>query len=289
MTGILLVDKAAGWTSHDVIAKLRGVLGVRRIGHSGTLDPMATGLLVVFLGRATRAVQFAQGDDKEYLARIRFGITTNTQDTTGNILTETPCLIDKSQLEGVLPEFTGKTTQLPPMYSAVRIGGKRLYEMARKGREVERQPRPIEISRLEVTGRHGSDFELLIACSKGTYIRSLCHDIGQKLGCGAVMSGLCRTRAGRFTLSQASSLEEIIARMEKGQVSSLIRPVDLLFEEYRAVTANPGQEAKCRSGAEFAVEAPDGRYRVYGQDGSFLMLGQARSGIMKTVKSFFEV
>ena len=196
MNGILIVDKPAGWTSHDVVAKLRGLLGEKRIGHGGTLDPMATGVLPVFVGRATRAVEFMENAGKEYEALLRPGLETDTQDTTGRVLRETPVKLTAAELEAVLPAFCGEIEQLPPMYSAIKVQGKKLYEYARKGQEAERKPRRVTIERLELLGERKGDFLLRVACSKGTYIRTLCADIGEKLGCGAAMAGLRRTRAG---------------------------------------------------------------------------------------------
>ena len=170
MNGILLIDKEQDWTSNDVVAKLKGILHERRIGHSGTLDPMATGLLVVFIGRATRAVEFAEGHDKRYLASLRLGVTTDTQDTTGNVLkTGDASGVDEAALRAVLDRFTGEQLQTPPMYSAIKVNGRRLYDIARSGGEVERAPRPICVKSIEITGRDGDDWLLDISCSKGTY------------------------------------------------------------------------------------------------------------------------
>ena len=183
MNGILLIDKEQDWTSNDVVAKLKGILHERRIGHSGTLDPMATGLLVVFIGRATRAVEFAEGHDKRYLASLRLGVTTDTQDTTGNVLkTGDASGVDEAALRAVLDRFTGEQLQTPPMYSAIKVNGRRLYDIARSGGEVERAPRPICVKSIEITGRDGDDWPLDISCSKGTYVRTLCNDIGDALG-----------------------------------------------------------------------------------------------------------
>ena len=203
MNGILLVDKPAGWTSHDVVAKLRGVLGERRMGHSGTLDPMATGLLVVFAGRATRAVSFSENHTKCYEAHLRLGLTTDTQDTTGTVLSRSECAVSRAELEAVLPQFRGDILQVPPMYSALKVDGKKLYEIARRGGEVARKARPVTIGELTVLGEADGDYVLRVRCSKGTYIRTLCHDIGAALGCGGVMSALRRTEVGAYRVSDA--------------------------------------------------------------------------------------
>lgn len=289
MNGILLVDKPAGFTSHDVIAKLRGILKERRIGHSGTLDPMATGLLTVFLGRATRAVQFAENQNKVYDGALRLGITTDTQDITGTVLTHTEHSIGEDELKEVFSRFVGELKQLPPMYSAVKKDGKKLYELARKGVEVEREPRDVTIYSLEYTGRQGEDFLFRAACSKGTYIRTLCHDIGRTLGPGAVLTSLRRREAGQFSVKDAHTLEEISEAAAQGRAGELLFPVDRLFQEHPAVTVNAADEAKCRCGNRFFTNAGDGCYRVYSEAGEFLMLGRAQGGEMSTVKSFFEV
>ena len=284
MNGIILVDKPQDWTSHDVVGKLRGILHERRIGHSGTLDPMATGLLVVFVGRATRAVEFAEAHSKEYVAGLRLGIATDTQDITGNFLCETEHNIGENELKSVLSEFQGEIQQLPPMYSAIKVGGKKLYELARKGETVERKPRTVNISKLELAGTENGDFILDICCSKGTYVRTLCNDIGEKLGCGACMSSLRRIKAGNFSISDAHTLTEIAENPEK-----YILPVDLLFSEYPALTVNSAHEQKLRNGSIIKSAAADGRYRVYGESGEFLLLADVIQGSLKTVKNFFEV
>ena len=287
MNGIVIVDKPQNWTSMDVCAKLRGVFHEKRIGHGGTLDPMATGVLPVFVGRATRAVEFAADSEKEYIAGFKLGVVTNTQDTAGEVLEERPVSVTREDLEAALKKFRGEIDQVPPMYSAVKIGGKKLYELARKGREVERKPRHIVIKELKITRCIGpAEYELRVRCSKGTYIRTLCHDIGQALGCGGCMSALRRSMAGGFTLEDAVPLEDILSAPDP---AALLRPVDGLFMEHPAVTLDAARERRCRCGNDFPCDAPDGLYRVYGADGEFLMLGRAEGGRMKTVKSFFEV
>jgi tRNA pseudouridine 55 synthase len=285
-SGIIIIDKPADWTSHDVIAKCRGIFRQRRIGHAGTLDPMATGVLPVFVGRATRAVEFAIDGEKTYLARCRFGQISDTQDSTGRILEERIVDITQADLEAALPRFLGAQTQLPPMYSAIKINGKKLYDLARKGKEVERTPRPITIHRLELTAFDGCTATLLVQCSKGTYIRTLCHDLGQYLGCGALMSGLRRTAACGYGEAQAVTLEQLQGCPDPSQ---LLMPVDSLFQMYPSIDITLEQTQKCRNGLAFPCAAPDGTYRVYGPDGEFLMLGHCKAKIMSTIKSFYEV
>ena len=209
-SGILVVDKPAGWTSMDVCAKLRGVFHEKRVGHGGTLDPMATGVLPVFVGRATRAVEFAEKSDKEYIAGIKLGVVTNTQDITGEVLEERPVSVSRKELEAALEGFRGDILQIPPMYSAIKIGGKKLYELARKGREVDRPARPVTIKSLELAEQQAENlYTIRVRCSKGTYIRTLCHDIGQALGCGGCMASLRRTMAAGFALEDAVTLEQV--------------------------------------------------------------------------------
>ena len=290
--GIIVIDKPADWTSMDVCAKLRGAFHEKRIGHAGTLDPMATGVLPVFVGRATRAVEFAGESDKEYIAEIKLGVITDTQDTTGNVLETRPVSVARGELEAALAPFRGDILQVPPMYSAVKIGGKKLYELARKGKEVERKPRPVTIRALELL--EGGDpeagvYRLRVLCSKGTYIRTLCHDIGQALGCGGCMGALRRTCAAGFGLDRALSLEAVLAAADRGEAEGLLLPVDDYIARYPALTVDGTGEKRVRNGGALRASGGDGTYRVYGPGGDFLMLGRLERGTLKTVKSFFEV
>ena len=292
--GIIIIDKPAGWTSMDVCAKLRGMFHEKRVGHAGTLDPMATGVLPVFIGRATRAVQYAAESDKEYIAGLKLGVVTNTQDTTGEILEERPVDVTRDQLLAVLEAFHGWIRQVPPMYSAIKVNGKKLYELARKGREVEREPRTVAIRALELldeTPPEGADYLLRVRCSKGTYVRTLCHDIGQALGCGGCMASLRRTRAAGFTLEDSVTLEAVQQAVDRGEGEGLLLPVDSYFAGLPVlVLKNAGAEKKIRNGAALAIrDMPDGEYRVYGMDKTFLALGRVAGGTLTTVKSFFEV
>ena len=289
MNGILLVDKPTGWTSSDVVAKLRGLLHERRIGHSGTLDPMATGLLVVFVGRATRAVEFAESQEKRYLASLRLGLATDTQDITGNRISGEPREISEAELERTLALFRGDIQQIPPMYSAIKVGGKKLYEIARRGGEVERKPRPVHIRELRLLGREGEDWLLDVTCSKGTYIRTLCHDIGQSLGCGGCMSALRRVRVGEFSIENACTLDQVREAADRGEAEKLLLPVDSLFRQDPALSLNARDEKRIRSGGVFPVAVQDGQYRAYGSDGAFLALVRVTGGELKSIKSFFEV
>ena len=287
-SGIIVIDKPADWTSMDVCAKLRGIFREKRVGHSGTLDPMATGVLPVFIGRATRGVEFAEGADKEYLAGLLLGRTTNTQDIWGDTLEERPADAAPRALEEALAAFTGELMQVPPMFSAIKIKGKKLYELARKGVEVERPPRPVAIRSLTLEERLGpAEYLLRVRCSKGTYVRTLCHDIGRALGCGGCMSSLRRTMAAGFTLDQAHTLEEVQAAGDPGR---LLLPVDTLFAGRPALTVGPETERKLRNGMTVALSGcGPGEYRVYGGQGTFLALGRAEAGRLTAIKSFFEV
>lgn len=288
MNGILLIDKPAGWTSHDVVAKLRGILRERRIGHSGTLDPMATGLLVVFVGRATKAVEFAELSDKEYIAGLRLGTVTDTMDITGTVLDKREVRVTREELLSAIESFRGEISQLPPMYSAVKVNGKKLYELARKGREAERKPRRVTVSRLEIMGESCGDCLLSVKCSKGTYIRSLCNDIGEKLGCGGAMFSLRRTSAGIFNVDDAVSIEAVEKAAEAGAAAGLLIPTDRLFAGLPALYIGESEERKCRVGAAFRFLADEGKYRVFSQgNGEFLMLGEARGGTVFSIKNFF--
>ena len=286
MNGIVIVDKPRDWTSQDVTARLRRVFNTRRIGHGGTLDPMATGVLPVFVGRATRAVEFFEHAEKVYETRLRLGIDTDTEDITGTVLAEKPAQVTDGQVEAALAAFRGEISQIPPMYSAIKIGGQKLYDLARKGQTVERPARTVVIHELTLLAREGDTLRLRVHCSKGTYIRTLCRDIGESLGCGGCMAELRRVSAGRFTLADAVPLETLLAAENP---ETYLLSMDALFRDYPAVTLTENQEKRCRNGNDFSVKYPDGRYRAYGKDGAFLMLAQVEQGTMHTVKSFFEV
>ena len=286
MNGIVIVDKPQGWTSQDVTARLRRVFNTRRIGHGGTLDPMATGVLPVFVGRATRGVEFFEHAEKVYETVLRLGITTDTEDITGTVLTEQDVFVTGSMVEEVLTQFRGEIMQIPPMYSALKVNGQKLYDLARKGKEVERQPRPITIHELTLLGMEADGIRLRVHCSKGTYIRTLCKDIGEALGCGGCMAALRRVEAGEYTAAEAVPLQQLL---ETENPEQYLRPVDSMFRNYPQVILTPNQEKRCRNGNSFSMPLEDGTYRAYGQNGEFLMLAKMENGVMSTIKSFFEV
>ena len=286
MNGIVIVDKPQGWTSQDVTAKLRGVFQTRRIGHGGTLDPMATGVLPVFVGRATRGVEFFEHAEKTYETVLRLGITTDTEDITGTVLTEQDAFVTGAMLEAVLAQFRGEIMQVPPMYSALKVNGQKLCDLARKGKEVERKPRPVTIHELTLLGMEADGIHLRVRCSKGTYIRTLCKDIGAALGCGGCMASLRRVSAGAYTAEEAIPLQELI---ETTQPEAYLRGVDTMFSQHPRVELTANQEKRCRCGNSFSINLEPGTYRAYSKTGEFLMLAKVEDGVMSTVKSFFEV
>ena len=286
MNGIVIVDKPSGWTSQDVTARLRRVFDTRRIGHGGTLDPMATGVLPVFVGRATRGVEFFEHAEKTYETLLLPGLTTDTEDVTGTVLQKRQGSLTERDVEAVLPRFRGEILQVPPMYSALKVNGQKLCDLARKGKEVARKPRPITIHELEFLGFQEGMVKLRVRCSKGTYVRTLCKDIGEALGCGGCMAALRRTAAGSYDLSQAVPLQTLLDTQEPEQY---LRSVDTMFSRYEAVTLTPNQETRCRNGNSFSLKKPDGTYRAYSAAGEFLMLAKVENSVMSTIKSFFEV
>ena len=286
MNGIVIVDKPQGWTSQDVTARLRRVFNTRRIGHGGTLDPMATGVLPVFVGRATRGVEFFEHAEKVYETVLMPGVTTDTEDISGTVLTKQDASVTAEQLEAVLLRFRGEIMQVPPMYSALKVDGQKLYELARKGKEVERKPRPITIHELTFLGFCEGGIRLRVHCSKGTYIRTLCKDIGQALGCGGCMAQLRRVSAGEYGVGEAVPLQELLDTTEP---EKYLRTVDTMFRRHPSVTLTPNQEKRCRNGNAFSINLPEGTYRAYSQSGEFLMLAKVEENVMSTIKSFFEV
>ena len=286
MNGIVIVDKPAGWTSQDVTARLRRVFGTRRIGHGGTLDPMATGVLPVFVGRATRGVEFFEHAEKTYETELLLGITTDTEDVTGTVLARRPVSVTPEQVDEALARFRGEIWQVPPMYSALKVNGQKLCDLARKGRQVERQPRPITIHELTLLSREDDVLRLRVRCSKGTYIRTLCKDLGESLGCGGCMRSLRRVQAGEYTIAEAVPLQTLL---DAQAPENYLRSVDTMFRNFPEVTLTANQETRCRNGNAFSVRLPDGTFRAYSQNGEFLMLAKVENSVMSTVKSFFEI
>ena len=292
MQGILIVDKPTDWTSFDVIAKLRGILGTRKLGHSGTLDPMATGVLPVFCGGASKAVDLQLDHTKAYRAVLRLGARTDTGDITGTVLETAPVTAGEKELLEVLPQFVGSQMQTPPMYSAVKINGQPLYKMARQGIEVERKARPIEIFSLEYGGSPAeNEYELTVRCSKGTYIRVLLEEIAAAMGQKGTMSALRRVAAGVYTEADAHTLEEIQAAKNEGPAAleALMLPVESVFGSLPLLTVAPKVEQHLYNGCPTSrYPAADGRYRVRNEAGQFLGLANIVGGVLKVEKLFVE-
>jgi tRNA pseudouridine55 synthase len=292
MQGILIVDKPTDWTSFDVIAKLRGILGTRKLGHSGTLDPMATGVLPVFCGGASKAVDLQLDHTKAYRAVLKLGARTDTGDVTGTVLETAPVTAGEKELLEVLPQFVGSQMQTPPMYSAVKINGQPLYKMARQGIEVERKARPIEIFRLEYGGSPAeNEYELTVRCSKGTYIRVLLEEIAAAMGQKGTMSALRRVAAGVYTEADAHTLEEIQAAKNEGPAAleALMLPVESVFGSLPLLTVAPKVEQHLYNGCPTSrYPAADGRYRVRNEAGQFLGLANIVGGVLKVEKLFVE-
>ncbi|MCL2633824.1 MAG: tRNA pseudouridine(55) synthase TruB [Oscillospiraceae bacterium] len=263
MNGIICVYKPNGFTSFDVIAIMRRLMGTKKIGHSGTLDPMAEGVLPIFVGTATKAVDFCPDTDKSYRASFKIGITTDTQDVTGTVTSDvtdrtynTPCFAPRSRIIEIMEKYTGEIEQIPPMYSAVKVNGKRLYDIARKGGEVERTPRKVTVHSLELEDYGNGEGVLLISCSKGTYVRTIIHDIGQELGFGAVMTALQRTRSNGFTLSDCHDLAELRKTYETApdELLKLLKPVDSLFKDYPKARLDEKQTKMFRNGVSLNAD-----------------------------------
>ena len=292
MQGILIVDKPTDWTSFDVIAKLRGILGTRKLGHSGTLDPMATGVLPVFCGGASKAVDLQLDHTKAYRAVLKLGARTDTGDVTGTVLETAPVTAGEKELLEVLPQFVGSQMQTPPMYSAVKFNGQPLYKMARQGIEVERKARPIEIFSLEYGGSPAeNEYELTVRCSKGTYIRVLLEDIAAAMGQKGTMSALRRVAAGVYTEADAHTLEEIQAAKNEGPAAleALMLPVESVFGSLPLLTVAPKVEQHLYNGCPTSrYPAADGRYRVRNEAGQFLGLANIVGGVLKVEKLFVE-
>jgi len=281
MNGFVSLDKKEGISSFKASSFLRKVYSEKKTGHTGTLDPMATGVLPVAVGKATRFIDFIPDSGKAYTARLRFGVSTDTLDITGKVLSEVEVHVSADDISAVLPDFTGEIYQLPPMYSAISVNGKRLYELARKGVEIEREKRLVNISELKLTGETGeNEFEINVCCSKGTYIRSLISDIGEKLGCGAVMTALRRTSSNGFTIENSFTEEKITADPEK-----TLLPLDFPFLCYNEISVTDKQSVRFSNGGELSADRlgavfSEGIYRVYSRGGVFLGLGEIRDGAL---------
>ncbi|MCM1193591.1 MAG: tRNA pseudouridine(55) synthase TruB [Butyrivibrio sp.] len=296
VNGIIIIDKEPGFTSHDVVAKMRGICGQKKIGHTGTLDPMATGVLPVCLGSGTRLCDMLTDRDKEYITELLLGVETDTQDITGRVLVQRPIRVEEAEVRAACESFLGDYEQIPPMYSALKIDGKRLYELARAGKEVERKARPVKILELEILEYRLPVVKMRVVCSKGTYIRTLCADIGDRLGSGGTMQSLRRTAVGQFTADKAMTLGELQLLKDRGRLEEAVLPVDSVFGdcpalhvsgEYLRLLDN-GNAVYSQQTEEKICYAPGQRVRFYRGDGSFAGIyaydGQSRQ--YKPVKMF---
>lgn len=281
--GVVVVDKPAGMTSFDVVAKMRRAYGTRRVGHTGTLDPMATGVLVVLVGRAAKAAEYVSAGRKVYDAVLKLGVETDTEDTTGSVTATCEVTVTEEEVRAAAESFCGEYMQTPPMYSAKKRGGEKLYDLARQGVTVEREPCRVEVYSIEVTGTERTDeYALRVSCSGGTYIRTLCADIGARLGCGGCMASLRRLETGGFDIREAHTIEEI----ESAPDESLF-PTESLFSGLRSVTLGEKDEFRIRNGQSVRIDgAADGeRLRLCGRDG-FFALGEAGDGRVRQIKLF---
>jgi tRNA pseudouridine55 synthase len=274
MDGLLVIDKPGGWTSHDVVARVRRLTKIRRVGHTGTLDPMATGVLVLCLGQATRLVEYLTGHDKRYQATIRLGVETDTHDAEGQITARQPVDVSAVALQLALAAFVGEIEQVPPMFSALKRDGKKLVDLARKGVKVERAPRPVTIHLIELLTFDSPQATIDVRCSAGTYIRSLAHDLGRQLGCGAHLTALRRTAVGDFTLDQAVSLETFETAAADGSWITFLRPLDAALGQFPAVTLSADDAARARRGMAIPIrdQLEADRVRVYDPTGRIVGL-----------------
>ena len=293
-SGVINIYKEAGYTSHDVVAKLRGILKQKKIGHTGTLDPQAQGVLPVCLGKGTKLCDLLADHDKEYEAVLRLGITTDTQDMEGNVLQESSVQVSEEEVRTCILSFQGEQMQVPPMYSALKVNGKKLYELAREGKVVERKARPVTFHKIEVLWMELPKVKIRVQCSKGTYIRTLCNDIGEKLGCGGCMEELLRTRVERFALEDAVKLDEVQKAMEEGTVDSLILSVDRIFDQYPTAKTTTQGDLLVHNGnrlfSELLQEEPEaesGYVRVYDSEATFIGLFEKKTDQLVPVKMFY--
>lgn len=291
MTGIICVNKHEDITSFGVVAKIRGIMGQRKAGHTGTLDPMATGVLPIMLGGATRFLDYLPDSNKSYRATFMPGMTTDTLDITGTVTGRYPVTVQYGDVQEILQKFTGVIEQVPPMFSAKSVDGVRLYELARQGVEIQRQPCRVEIFSLELVDYSDNRYTIDVTCSKGTYIRSLIDDIGRELGCGAVMTSLCRTGAMGFDLSQCYTLDELQRRRDNGiGFEDCVISVDAMFECYKRISVSPAQAKRFFNGGELDVNRLKQRVdsnemcRVYDPEGVFLGLGRREGDCLKVAR-----
>lgn len=278
MDGFINVYKEKGQTSHDVVNKVRKIFATRKVGHTGTLDPNATGVLPIAVNNATKVIEYMEHDDKTYVAELILGIVTDTEDIWGNILEENFVNVTKDEIEDVIKSFIGKQKQVPPMYSALKVNGKKLYELAREGKVIERETREIEIFSIEEIEIIENKISFKVHCSKGTYIRTLCKDIGKKLGCGAAMSALKRVQAGGFTIDNAVKLSELEKDKEK-----YVLDLEIPLKKFSVIELNDEEGRKYINGIKLKTDMPDGMYRVY-IEGKLYGVCKVRDNVIRSEK-----
>ena len=300
MIGIINLHKPQGKTSHDMVYFIRKTLKIKQVGHTGTLDPLASGVLPILVGKATRLSDFLMADNKEYIARVKLGITTDTQDITGTVIDTKNVSVSCDEIKKVLASFIGEQNQLPPMYSALKVGGEKLYNLARKGITVERTPRKINIFYIELLScdMENNEFEIKVGCSKGTYIRTLCEDIGAALGCGATMSALIRTKSGDFSLENAFSQEQITSAVDTGNLDSIVTKIDDVLSAYKKAFALGENEMKVKNGirlrpAQLGIKGAElgDIFRIYDEKENLICLSEVitenNTYVLKHLKSFY--
>lgn len=288
MNGIIVIDKPKGRTSHDMVYFIRRMTGIKKVGHTGTLDPDATGVLPLCIGNGTKVSDMLLESDKCYRAELILGKTTDTQDLSGNVLEEKEVNLREEEIVKAAESFVGEIEQIPPMYSAIKQDGKKLYELARKGIEVERKPRRVTINEITIVKIDKNTVTIDVDCSKGTYIRTLCSDIGEKLGCGGCMGNLRRTKAGMFNIDESHTVEEIEKLKENGKLGDIILPVDSVFMKYPKIQLNEKQVKSVTNGIRMTYKGVEGQtYRVYDNNNEFLCISKIEDGKLRLVKSFW--
>ncbi|MGN0180066.1 MAG: tRNA pseudouridine(55) synthase TruB [Monoglobaceae bacterium] len=291
MNGIININKPKGITSHDVVYRLRKILNIKKIGHTGTLDPDASGVLPMCIGRATKTADMLTAQDKQYIAEVTLGSATDTLDSSGAVTETSEVNVSEEDIICAAKEFVGDIEQVPPMYSAIKKDGQRLYELARQGIEVKREPRLVHIDKLEIIDfdLDNNKFIMRVDCSKGTYIRSLCDDLGRRLGCYAHMSALERTRSGRFKIEESYTTEQVEEMLAAGDTGFLI-PIDRVFEEYRKIVVSNRKAAQVCHGLKVRAQGIENGeiYRVYDEGGRFLTISEAENGVLKILKTFYQ-
>ena len=291
MNGIIVINKPISKTSHDMVSFVRKLTGIKKVGHTGTLDPDATGVLPICIGKATKAADMLTVSDKAYRAQLVLGKTTDTQDASGKVLKERQVTVTREDIEEAVSQFIGEILQIPPMFSAIKKDGKKLYELARQGISIEREPRKVTVYGIEIReiNLDSGTVTLDVSCSKGTYIRTLCEDIGEKLGCGAYMNSLVRTKSAGFTLSDSFTADELADMRKKGTLRNALLPLDSVFKDYEKIKLNKTLSKKVKNGMRIRVnDIKNGQmYRVYDENDAFLCISECKDGELVLKKSFW--